>query len=87
MAATDDEVEQKANKHPTHVVQRRRRGYAAGAAECEWEVEVLEKAHPEILVQSPLDKGNNGAYQEEEDEAIVELTMREQTPWSNNTPL
>lgn len=38
-------------------------------------------------MQSPLYKWCNGPGDEEEKEAIVELTVREQTLWPNDTPL
>ena len=87
VSPADDIVEQIADKHPGNVVERRRGGHATRAGEDEREVEVLEEFEPELLVQSPLYKRCNGPSEEEKDEAIVELTLREQTLWSNDTPL
>jgi hypothetical protein len=38
-------------------------------------------------VQHPLNKWCNGAQDEEEYEGVIELAMREQTLWSDDTPL
>jgi hypothetical protein len=87
VAATDNVVEQEADKHPRYVVQRRRRWHVHGASEDDWEVEVPKKRYLKLLVESPLDKWGNSTGHEKEDEAVVQLTMREETPWSNDTPL
>ena len=87
MAATDNVVEQEADKHPRHVVQRRRRWHMTDASEDDREVEVPKKRHLKFLVESPLDKWGNSTGHEKEDEIAVQLTLREETPWSNDTPL
>ena len=87
MTATDDVVEQEADEHPRHKVQRRRRRQGARTAEDNGEIEVLEETNSKLLVQSPLEERGDGTGQEEEDKAVVELTIREEPLRSNDTPL
>jgi kynurenine formamidase len=87
VAATDDVVEQEADEHPGYVVHRRQGWHIAYASEYDREVEVLKKRHLKFLVESPLDKWGNSTDHEKEDEAVVRLTVGEETPWSNDTPL
>jgi hypothetical protein len=87
VAPTNDIIKEKADEHPGHVVKRGCRRQVARASENEREVDIFEEADPELLVQSPLYQRCKRAGQEEEDEAVVELTVREQTLWSNDTPL
>ena len=49
-------------------------------------MEVLQETDPNHLMERPLYEWGEGTEQEE-DEAIVELTMREETLRSNGTPL
>src|ERR1700679_3074770 len=76
VASTDDIVKDKADEHCGHVVKGGRRRYVARAAEDDWKIDVLEEPYSELLVQYPLEKWCNYAENEEEDEAIVELTVR-----------
>ena len=57
VATTDDVVEQEADEHPRHEVDRRCRRYPGYRGKEDRDVEVLQKRHPIFLVQSPLDKG------------------------------
>ena len=85
-APTDDMVEDEAGEHPGCIVDRRRRRNV-GIGKDEREIEVLETVHLELLVQDPLDSWCSDAEKEEEDERVVELTIREKTLWPNDTPL
>jgi len=85
-APTDDMVEDEADEHPGCIVDRRRRRNV-GIGKDEREIEVLETVHLEFLVHYPLDSWCSDAEQEEEGERVVELTVRENTLWSNDTPL
>ena len=85
VAATDHVVEQEANEHPRHVVEWRRRWNGDGI-KYDREVDILEKRPLELLVTHPLDKWRNGTHEEEE-KAIVGMTVRKDTFWSNDTPL
>jgi hypothetical protein len=76
VASTDDIVEDKADEHPEHVVKRGRRRDGGRAAEGDWEIDVLEETYSELLVQYPLEQWCKDAGKEEEDEAVVELTVR-----------
>lgn len=87
VAPTDDIVEDKAEEHPGHIVERRRRGHATRADEDDREAEVLEEIEFELFVQDPLNHRCDESGQETEGEAVVQLTVREQTLWSNHTPL
>jgi hypothetical protein len=86
-APTDDIVEDEADDHPGCIVDRRRRRQRASTAKDEREIEVLETVHLEFLVHHPLDGWCSDAEKEEEDERVVELTVRENMMWSNDTPL
>ena len=86
-APTDDIVEDEADEHPGCIVDRRRRRQKAGTGKDEREIEVLETVHLEFIVHYPLDSWCSDAEKEEEDERVVELTVRENTLWSNDTPL
>ena len=83
----DDVVEDKADEHPGHKVERRRGRQGARAHKNDREAEVLEEIDPELFVQYPLNERRDGPSQEEEHEAIVQLALREQTLWPNHTPL
>jgi hypothetical protein len=87
VAPTDDVVEDKADNHPGHVVKGCRGRYEGRSGEDEREVDILEKIDLEFLVQNPLEQWCKGACQEEEDESVEKLTVREQTLWPNDTPL
>ena len=87
VAATDHVVEQEANEHPRHVVEWRRRWNSGDGTKDEWEVDILETRQLELLVTRPLDEWRNSTHEEEEEKAIVELTVRKDTLWSNDTPL
>ena len=87
MAPTDDIVKDEADEHPWHKIDRRRGRQAAGTGKDEREVEVLEEVHPELLVHYPLDNWCKGTHEEGEYKTVVELTVREKTLGSNDTPL
>lgn len=87
VSPADDVVEDKADEHPGHKVERRRGRQRARAHKDDREAEVLEEIDLELLVQYPLDERRDGASQEEEHEAIVQLAFREQTLWPDHTPL
>ena len=87
MASTDDIVENKADEYRGHVIEGSSRGECARATECDWEIDVLEEIHFELLVQYPLEQRRKDADKEEEDEDVIELTVREQTLRPNDTPL
>jgi hypothetical protein len=76
VASTDDIVEDKANEEPGHVVKGGRRRYGGRAAEGDWEINILEEIYTELLVQYPLEQWCKDAGKKE-DEAIVELTVRQ----------
>jgi hypothetical protein len=84
--ATDDVVEQEADQYESHVVQRRG-WHIADATKHDREVDVPKKRHLKLLVESPLDKWGNSAGHKKEDKAVVQLTVREASPWSDDTPL
>jgi hypothetical protein len=87
VAVPDNVVEQEADGHPGHIVQRRRRWNRSDATEDDREVEKPKKSHLTLLLDGPLDKWGNSTGHEEEDNAVVELTAREESLWSNDTPL
>ena len=76
VASTDDIVKDKANESPGHVVKGGRRRYVGHAAKGNREIDVSEETHSELLVQYPLEQRCKDAGKEEEDEPIVELTVR-----------
>jgi hypothetical protein len=86
-ALTDDIVEDETDEHPWCIVDRRRRRQCAGTGKDEREIEVLETVHLILLVHYPLDSWCSDTEKEANDEMVVELTVREKTPWSNDTPL
>ena len=86
-ALTDDTVEDESDEHPGCIVDRRPRRQTAGTVKDDREIEVLETVHLEFLVQDPLDSWCSDAEKEKEDERVVELTVRENTLWPNDTPL
>ena len=87
MAPTDDIVEDKADEYQQHVVKGGRSGHVACAAEGDWEIDVFEEIYSELPVQYPLEQRCKDAGKEEDDEAIVELTVRQYTLRPNDTPL
>ena len=50
VAPTDDIIEEKADEHPGHVVERSCRRQVARASEDEGEVDIFEETDPELLV-------------------------------------
>jgi len=86
-APTDDIVEDEADEYPGYIVDHRPRSQSGGTTKDEREIEVLEPVYLEFLVHYPLDRWCSDAEKEEEDERVVELTVRENTLWSNDTPL
>ena len=86
-APTDDIVEDEADDHPGCIVDRRRRRQLEDTGKDDREIEVLETVHLELLVHYPLDSWCSDAEKEKEDERVVELTVRENTLWPNDTPL
>jgi hypothetical protein len=87
VAVPDNVVEQEADEHPGHIVQRCPRWNGPRATEDDREVEIPKKRHLILLLDGPLDKWGNSTGHEEEDDAVVELTAREESLWSNDTPL
>ena len=77
MPSADDIVENKADKHPGHGVKGAPRRHGARFREDDWKIDVLEETYFELLVQYPLEQWCKNAGKKEEDEAIVELTVRE----------
>ena len=75
VASTDDIVEDKADEHKERVVKGGPRRYVGRAVEGDWEIDILEETYSELLVQYPLEQWRKDAGKEEEDEAIVELTV------------
>jgi hypothetical protein len=73
--STDNIVEDKADDHPGYVVNGGPRRYIGGV-EDNWEIDVLKEIYSELLVQYPLEQWCKEADKEEEQEAIVELTVR-----------
>ena len=86
MPSADDIVENKADNHPEHDVKGGPKRYG-GAPEDDCKIDVLEETYFEPLVQYPLEQWCKNAGKKEEDEAIVELTVREYTSRPNHTPL
>ena len=84
VASTDDIVEDKADDH---IVDGRHRRQKVRASEDERKVDVLEKIDSELLVQHPLEPRCKDAGKEEDSEAVVKLTVREQALRPNDTPL
>jgi hypothetical protein len=76
VAPADNIVKDKADEYPGHIVKRGGRGHEVRATEDDWEIDVLEEICSELLVQYPLKQGCKDTGKEEEDEAIVELTVR-----------
>ena len=87
MAPTDEIVKEVAYEDPGYKVERCRGRQVAGARKDEREIEILEKIDLELFVYCPLHEGCDRAKQEKKDETVVELTVREQTLWSDDTPL
>ena len=87
MSSTDPIVEDKGEKHPGYIVKWRCRGDESCTRKDDREVDVLEGAYFELLVDYPLDQWCKGAEKEEEHEAVIELTIGEQSLWSDDTPL
>ena len=77
MAPTDDVIEDEADQHPGHKVERGRWRHRARTREDDRKVEVLEDADLVPLLQNPLAQRCDGAEEEEEDEAVVQLSVRE----------
>ena len=75
MASPDDIVKGKADKQRGDVVKGGCRRYVGRAAEDDWEIDVLEETYSELLVQYPLEQWCEDTGNEEEDKAIVELTV------------
>jgi hypothetical protein len=82
--ATDNVIENEADEHPRHIIKWRCRWNEANGAENDREVEILEKRQLKLLVENPLDEWRNSARKEEEEKVIIEVTVREETMWSNN---
>lgn len=87
VAAADDEVEDEPDEDPRDVVERRRGRDEAGPGEDDGEVEVLEDAPLELPVQHPLDERREEAHDEEEQQAVVLLALRELARGANDAPL
>jgi hypothetical protein len=87
VAPTDVIVKDEADQDPRYIVERCRGRQVASARKDDREIEVLEETDFELLVYCPLDDGYDRANQEKENEPVVELTVREQTLWSDDTPL
>ena len=77
MPSADDIVENKADKYPGHDVKGGPRRYGSRTAEDDWKIDVLEEAYFELFVHYPLEQWCKNASKKEEEEAIVELTVRE----------
>ena len=75
MASTDDIVEDKAEEHRGHEVKGARRRYSGRAVEDDWEMDVLEEIDSRLLVQYPLEQWCKDSGKEEENKAIVELSV------------
>jgi hypothetical protein len=87
VASTDDIVKDKTDQHQGHVVKGGRRRHEGNAAEEDWKIDVFEETYSELHVQYPLEQWCKDPGKEEEDKAIVELTVRKQTLRPNDTPL
>ena len=77
MASADEIVEDKANEHKEGVVKGDRKRYVGRAVEGDGEMDVLEETFFELLVEYPLEQWCQDAGKEEEDETIVDLTVRQ----------
>ena len=77
MASANDIVEDKADEHKERVVKGDRKRHAGRALEGDWEMDVLEETFFELLVEYPLEQWCQDAGKEEEDETIVDLTVRQ----------
>jgi len=87
VAPTDEIVKEVADQDPGYIIQRCRGRHVARARKDDREIEVLEETDFELFVYCPLDERCHRANQEKENETVVELTVREQTLWANDTPL
>lgn len=87
VATTHEIVKDVADDDPGYIVDRCRGRHVPRARKDDREIEVLEEIESELFVYCPLDEGSEHANQEKENDAIVELTVREQTLWSDDTPL
>ena len=87
MPSADDIIRNVADQHPGYIVERCRGRHVGGAHKDDWEIDVLEHIQLERSVYHPLDEGCDRANQENESETVVKVTVREQTLWSDHTPL
>jgi hypothetical protein len=62
-------------------------GIKSSAVKSTGKFRYLRIANPELLVQCPLDERKDRTKQEEEDETVVTLAVREETLRANYTPL
>jgi hypothetical protein len=84
---TDSIVEDEAKDHEGYVVDRRRRGQVESTRKDDREIDVFEELHLELLVHYPLEEWGNDSENGEERQTVVKLTPRENTLWSDETPL
>ena len=87
VVTTNEIVKDEADKDPGYIVERCRRRQVVCAKKDDREIDVLEHTQSKLFVQYPLDERCDCANQETEGETIVELAVREQTLWSDHTPL
>jgi poly(3-hydroxybutyrate) depolymerase len=87
VAATDNIVEQEANENPRHEVDRCCGWHPSHREEKQGEIQISQESDPEALVQYPLDDWEHRTKQEEKDETIVKLSVREEMLRANYSPL
>ena len=87
MAPTDEIVKNVADEGPRHIVERCSGRQVVCTYKDNREIEVLEEIDFERFVCCPLGEGCNRANQERKKKTVEEVTVREQTLWSDHTPL
>jgi hypothetical protein len=87
VAATRDVVEQETNEDPRNKIYRSRGWNRIYCDKKKWKIEVSQESDLEPPVQYPLDNRKDCTKKEEEQEAEVKLTVREETLRADDTPL
>lgn len=86
VTATNDVVEEEPDDRPGNVVGRGRGRDETGATEDDGPVDVLEDRVVELVLEEAGEDGREEADEEEEDEAVVDLPLRELARGADDTP-